>query len=115
MSNVRQPTPAREYVENKKNQVIAIAEARPIMFRFTNSEGAVDVGLAFICGKDADGGPGVWVVEPARLREFLSPPQQHIKKGIRAMLGMAPAETPAPALAISDAELDSVDLDAGDL
>ncbi len=94
MARVQEAAPYREVIEGRPNQVLSISEVKTVAFRFTNSAGQVDVGLALCFGTDStDGGPGVWVINPRQLQELIGQPMPHVKNGIRRLLNQAEAET----------------------
>lgn len=95
MGTVHEGTKQREIINGRENQVISAVEAKVLAVRFTDSDGQVDVCLAFCFGKEKDGLPGVYVVKPSQMRELLTIPFDFVKKGVRNYLAsQQPAEAP---------------------
>jgi hypothetical protein len=97
MAEVQKGSPQREIIPEKPNQVVSMTEVKMYAFRFTDSGGAVDVGLALCFGKDAeDGGTGIWCVSPQDIKAALKLPSAYIKKGLRKRLAQAEQEAELP-------------------
>jgi hypothetical protein len=95
MGTVYEGTKQREVLVGRDNQVISAVEAKVLAVRFTDSDGQVDVCLAFCFGKEKDGLPGVYVIQPRYMKEMLTIPHDFLKKGIRNYLAsQKPAEAP---------------------
>lgn len=95
MGTVHEGTKQREVMVGRDNQVVAVVEAKVMAVRFTDSEGQVDVCLAFCFGKEKDGLPGVYVIQPRQMRDLLTIPHDYVKRGIRNYLAsQQPAEAP---------------------
>lgn len=95
MGTIHEGTKQREIINGRENQVISTIEAKVLAVRFTDSDGQVDVCLAFCFGKEKDGGDGVFVIQPKHMRDMLTIPLDFIKKGVRSYLAsQAPAEAP---------------------
>jgi len=95
MGTVHEGTKQREIINGRENQVISAVEAKVLAVRFTDSDGQVDVCLAVCFGKEKDGLPGVYVIQPRQMRELLTIPLEFIKKGVRNYLAaQQPADAP---------------------
>lgn len=95
MGTVHEGTKQREIINGRENQVISAVDVKVMAVRFTDSDGQVDVCLAFCFGKEKDGQPGVYVVKPGHMKDLLTIPFDFIKKGVRNYLAaQQPAEAP---------------------
>lgn len=110
MGMVQEGTKQREIIHGRENQVISATSVNLLAVKFTDSDGAVDICLAFCFGKEKDGLPGVYVIQPRHMSEMLAIPLEFIKKGVRAHLAaQAPAEAPESVDLGPDIELSGIE------
>lgn len=79
----------------KTNTVLSVVEVKPLAVRYADHSGNISVGMAFVFGKDADGGPGVYVINGDDLQKVLKLAIPAVKSGVRSFLTSSrPAELP---------------------